>query len=86
MTETNVHVLEQAEYVVVPSAFLLTQTNRKLSLLTLLCTIMDSSFWFHVINLDGSLNMLRGSLVIFAPKICISFSEDQFCLSKQCRP
>ena len=52
---------------------------------------MDSSFWFYTIHLGWSI-VYNGSHNLIPPpphpqkKYCIHFSEDPFCLSKQCRP
>ena len=48
-----------------------------------LYAIMDSSFWFDMLNTwDGPLYISRGHRLIFF-KNRIFFSKDPFCLSKQ---
>ena len=49
----------------------------------LLCT--NGFFWFDTIKLEWPIVYIERSKVIMQKK-CISFSEDFFCLSKQCRP
>ena len=47
--------------------------------------LMDSYFWFDTINLGSSIVYMDRSQVIIPNKNCISFSEDNFCLTKHCR-
>ena len=46
---------------------------------------MDYSIPYATINIGWSIVYIKGSHVIFKQD-CIYFSEDHFCLSKQCRP
>ena len=51
-----------------------------------LCVPMEFPIKFDTVKPGWSIIYIEGSQVIIFPKNYISFSEDQFCLVKQCRP
>ena len=63
----------------------------KLKFTSALCLLtlfrpMEFSIKLHTIKSGWSIVYIEGSHVIIKKKNCISFSEDQFCFSKQYRP
>ena len=53
-----------------------------IALLTI-CILMDSSFWFDIINLGKSIVHIYGCQVIIKKKYCILLSEDLFMPPKE---
>ena len=47
---------------------------------------MEFPIKFDTVKSGWSIVYIEGSQVIISEKYCISFSEDWFCLGKQCRP
>ena len=46
---------------------------------------IEFSIKLHTIKSGWSIVYIEGSPIIISPNYYISFSEDRFCLSKQCR-
>ena len=47
---------------------------------------MGYSIKFDTVRPGWSIVYIEGLQAIISQKYCIAFSEDQFCLSRQCRP